>query len=203
MARFVRRLTAPIALASALGIAPACALTLDGPRPERLISERPVCDTSKGLVGADGVVGGLLGISAIGVADSSTGAAIVMGLVATAFVASAVHGNGVVDECNDASSAWNHDYASGRLNVPDQRVANGALRMRQRPPVEGPPVMRPPVVRQQPPIMVAPPPAPVTVEPPPEPEQSSPPPQVVKQPVQVPAKAKDTGEWSSFWEETP
>ncbi|CAN5887475.1 hypothetical protein BH11MYX2_BH11MYX2_39830 [soil metagenome] len=186
VARLLRRLTVPIALASALGIAPACSLSLDGPRPQRLLSERPVCDTSKGLVAVDGIVGSVLGIGAIGVANDSSGAALVLALLGTAYLASAVHGNGVVDECHEASGSWERDYVDRRpMLPPDERVvAAPPMRMR-----------RPPVVSPQPAVASPPPAAPVRTAPPSVEEQRA--------PVAQPARTNDAGAWSSFWEETP
>jgi hypothetical protein len=149
-----------------------------------LASERPVCDHTKGLVAVDGVFGALFGTAALAVADDSSGAALVLGIVAASYVGSAIHGNGVVDECNEASGAWEQDYARARPSLPpDEDVASAPpARMRMRPPVA------PLSVPAATPAAVA--------------EQPTPPPPVAA-PTPPPPKQRDANAWSSFWEETP
>ena len=77
-----------------------CALALDGPKPNRPRGYAPKCDDSKGLVVADGLLATAVGIGALAAfGDQETEAGVVLGLIGVAFTASAIRGNGVVNEC--------------------------------------------------------------------------------------------------------
>jgi hypothetical protein len=90
-----------------------CSLALDGPKPNRPQGYAPKCDDNKGLVVADGLLATAVGIGALSAFGSEeVEAGVTLGLIGVAFAASAVRGNGVVNECR----AENARYA--QENVP-------------------------------------------------------------------------------------
>ncbi|MFN0250563.1 MAG: hypothetical protein ACKV2T_27030 [Kofleriaceae bacterium] len=90
-----------------------CSLALDGPKPNRPKGYAPKCDDNKGLVVADGLLATAVGIGAMtAFSVENAGAGVTFGLIGAAFVASAVRGNSVVNECR----AENARYA--QENVP-------------------------------------------------------------------------------------
>jgi hypothetical protein len=187
-----RRLIAVVVLTSVSG----CSFALTGPDPQRPPSTAPECDTGKGLVGLDGLLGGTFAIGALAALGAEEdGVAALTGLISVAFIASAVRGNTAVNECRVAMA----DY-SGRPSLDEQpQVAT------KRPPPKRP--AQPPTVMQRPPE------DPYTDEPP---YQAPYQPPVVAPPVKTvpakpappPAKPKPepepvTEDWKDFWTEVP
>ena len=124
-----------------------CSLTLSGPDPNRPRSKQPTCDTSKTLVALDGVMTGTLAIIAVAAASNNEGgAAVAPGLLAAAFLGSAIHGNNVVDACHQDFEAYDQAMAA-------QEIVPALQPPPQPPPQPQPP---PPPPQQQP----EPPPAP-------------------------------------------
>jgi hypothetical protein len=124
-----------------------CSLTLSGPDPNRPRSKQPTCDTSKTLVALDGVMTGTLAIIAVAAASNNDGsAAVAPGLLAAAFLGSAIHGNNVVNACHQDFEAY------------DQAMAAQQIVPALQPPPEPPPVVAtapPPPPPPQPPTQVA------------------------------------------------
>jgi hypothetical protein len=88
-----------------------CSLTLSGPDPDRPRNKAPTCDTRKGAVVGDGVLGTTLALTGIGIATNDGGdSAVVPLLLGAAFLASAVHGNGVVDDCRVEVAAFDAQH---------------------------------------------------------------------------------------------
>ena len=176
-----------------------CSLTLSGPDPNRPRTNRPTCDTGKGLVALDGALAATLGLVAIGVASNDGGAAVAPALLGSLFLLSAVHGNSTVDACNREMDSWS---ASVSAPVPpDEPVAQ----------LRPPPSMQPSMPSVQPamppmqppaePAAMASPPPPVT---PPHVQPAPPVTPPHAQPAQPPPPRADTGDtWASFWLEVP
>lgn len=166
-------------IAFALGLTCAnagCALALDGPDVHRPRGQQPACDTGKGLVVLDGVVGSLAGISGLATAvdGASATASGVLLVTAAIYLASAIHGNGEVNACRDDFVR----YASDEV-------------MPSRP--------TPAVVEVAPkPAVVTPPPAPKPVD---EPKPVAKP--VATKPAAPkpakPAPAPEETKWADFW----
>lgn len=184
-----------------------CSLALDGPKPNRPKNYAPKCDDSKGLVVADGLLATAVGIgslSAFGQDEPSAG--VILGLIALGFTASAVRGNGVVNECREEQALFAQE------NVPfappedeDTRPTAGQpVRTANRPtrppvatapeapadpysePRSEPPVPARPVAPARPPTS-----APATI-PPPTPAAKPPAPAAI-----------DPDAWRDFWTEVP
>ena len=161
-----------------------CSLALTGPKPDRRLSERPDCDTGKGNVVLDGLFGTGFGVGTLAaVADGSTSAGVVLGLFGAAFIASAVRGNTVVDECREAFASFD---GLDRAPMREDRVAR---RPRVEPAAEAPKVVPPPVAVAPPPAEERPPA--VTAPVPPRVAPSAPP------------APKSAIEWQEFWKEVP
>jgi hypothetical protein len=117
-----------------------CSLTLSGPDPNRPRSKQPTCDTRKTLVALDGVMTGALAIIAVAAASNNDGgAAVAPGLLAAAFLGSAIHGNNVVNACHQDFEAYDQAMAAQQI-VP-------ALQPQPQPQPQPPP---PPPTQQQP-----------------------------------------------------
>lgn len=87
-----------------------CSLSLSGPDPQASVRDTPRCDTGKGAVALDGVMGAVLAVPALaafGGDEAELG--VVLGLASVAYIAAAVRGSGIVDECRAAVEA--HDLA--------------------------------------------------------------------------------------------
>jgi hypothetical protein len=109
-----------------------CSLTLSGPDPNRPRSKQPTCDTSKTLVALDGVMTGTLAIIAVAAASNNDGsAAVAPGLLAAAFLGSAIHGNNVVNACHQDFESY------------DQAIAAQQIVPALQPPPQPPPVVAP------------------------------------------------------------
>lgn len=157
-----------------------CSLALSGPSPDRPRSKPPQCDTSKGLVFVDALLASTLGIIAVSVGSNNGGDAILPVIGAGVFVASAVHGNNVVNECNREIGNYQSELASA---APDPDAA-------PRQPFIAP---RAPVVAMQPAVTL--PSQPVVQSAPPPPAPAQPPP-----PKPEPASNEP---WAQFWKEAP
>src|SRR5262245_39037251 len=91
-----------------LGLLGACSFSLGGPDPKRPATQAPTCDTGKGLVVVDGLFASAAGVTTLAVGADNGAAAIVPAAIGALFVAAAIHGNRVVDECRTA----NEDYVA-------------------------------------------------------------------------------------------
>jgi len=156
-----------------------CSMALSGPSPDRPRSKPPQCDTSKSLVFVDALVASTLGIVAVSVGSNNGGEAILPLIGAGVFVASAIHGNTVVNECNREIGNYQSELASERPLPPGPDVE----------PVR-------PVVALRPPPQ---PPSPPPPQPPLPPQSQQPPP-----PQPTPPPQTSSGEpWAAFWKEAP
>jgi outer membrane biosynthesis protein TonB len=174
-----------------------CSMALTGPSPERPRGKAPQCDTSKGLVFVDALLASTLGIVAVSVGSNNGGEAVIPLIGAGVFVASAIHGNNVVNECNRDLANYDSEMASLRPLPPDPdgEPKRPVVAMQPRPVVAmqppSQPQMQPPSQPQmQPPPQQQPPPQP----PPPAQQQPEPPPQ---------AQPSSREPWAAFWKETP
>jgi hypothetical protein len=157
-----------------------CSLALTGPKPDRRPSERPDCDTGKGNVVLDGLFGTGFAVGTLAAAaDGSTDAGVVLGLLGAAFIASAVRGNTVVDECREAFASYD---GLQQAPMPEDRVAT-------RPRIARPVVVAPPPAEEEATVPTAP--VAPTVAPPPPP------------PPPTPPARKPASEWQEFWKEVP
>lgn len=170
-----------------------CSMALSGPSPDRPRNKPPQCDTSKGLVFADALIASTLGIVAASVASSNGGEAILPLIGAGVFVASAVHGNNVVNACNREIGNYNSEVLAA---APDPDVAPSRHVVAAMPPAMSPP---PPVVEAPPPVVQ--PAAPVVQSAPPQP-QPRPQPQPQPEPRQQP-EPSSSEPWAAFWKESP
>jgi hypothetical protein len=157
-----------------------CSLALSGPDPQRPKNKAPECDTGKGLVTIDGLVAGTLGITAAALAGSSSSgtqsAALVPALFGAVFVASALRGNGVVNDCREAMADYTGDEPRPPIDAPRPQLASIKVKK-----------PTPPTV-----------PSPAAPPPPPPPASAPPPPPPPAQPAAASADA-----WSEFWKEVP
>ena len=161
-----------------------CSLALTGPDPTRPSTTRPECDTGKGLVGLDGVVGGAFALGSLSALGSDAPeAAALTALVAVAFIASAARGNGVVNRCREAFALYE---GQGPVMADRPRITED--------PYEPVPAQRP-IKRPVQPIPVQP----VVQNPPTQPPVQNPPPR----PTQRPAAPAPDEDWSDFWTEVP
>ena len=153
-----------------------CSLGISGPDPERPKNQPPQCDTGKGLVAADAVMAGLLGLIGISImsGNSDQGAGVVPMLGGVAFAASAIRGSGNVDACRLAMD----EYASGkwRQQFADDKPA---------PAVEAP--LKVSVAPVVPPPVAAPAPAPV--------------PPATTMHMRAPEPPPAAPAWKDFWQE--
>ncbi len=198
-----------VVLTCALSVASGCALTIQGPDPERPRNEPPKCDSGKGSVGLDGVMTAMLGLGSIAAfSDGGEGTGLALGAVAGLFVASAVRGNSAANECRAAYTDYSVAYQQMLRQEPVAR------------PVQLP-RPRPVGAKKRPPAGAEPAPDPAQVEnlepAPSEPQQPQVPrPETYGTPRPVPSKpgepkkpppAKRTDasddDWSSFWKEAP
>ncbi len=186
----LRRLTVWVLITMVSG----CSLALSGPNPERPANAPPRCDTGKGLVGLDGVIGGgfaIASLSALGAEEP--GAAAITALVAAAFIASAARGNGLVNDCREAFAQYEpppRPELAEREQLPeDPYAAPKPVRPR---PVEWAPNAAPRPTQPQ-----APTAGPSITQPP---QVAQPPARPAKP---APAAAAADEDWADFWTEVP
>ena len=188
-----------------------CSLALSGPDANRRVSEPPECDTGKGLVGLDGVMGGTLAVTTLGLAANNEGtAALITGLFGAAFIGAAIHGNSEVNECRQALAEYSGRGGGPSLDEPRVAAKPGPPPRRTTQP---PTVMRQPddPFSDQPPYQAPhanpaiPPPAPPAppvatkpVAPPPVARPNTPTP-----PPAPPIQAEEPSDWKDFWTEVP
>lgn len=204
------RSLAVLALTSVTG----CSLALSGPGANRPRDRAPQCDTGKGLVALDGVVGSVLATGAlVAVTDDESSLALVSGLLAVAYLGAALRGNSNVNECRTALAA----YDGERHGEHDEERAPTRLSVRG-PASPAPAPLPPGYVQPQtggaasPPPPVVTPPVPPVAPPPPPP---SPPPVATptvapqrpgpRTTPNVPRKPAEEGpsDWRDFWKEIP
>ena len=196
-----RRLISVLALTSVAG----CSLALSGPDANRPKSRAPECDTGKGPVALDGVVGSVLATAAlVALSDNQQSVAVVTGLVAAAYLGAAFHGNSNVEECRSALAAYN---TRSHEPAPEQpEVATAGMRPPSRPVVAEPgPAPLPPeyVQPQSPPTATPPRVAPPVVVAPPS-IKTAPPSKAPKTAGPRPAPSADGPvDWHDFWTEVP
>jgi hypothetical protein len=81
-----------------------CSLSLSGPDPQASVRDTPRCDTGKGAVALDGVMGAVFAVPALAsFGDDQAELGVVLGLASVAYIASAVRGSGGVDACRAAA----------------------------------------------------------------------------------------------------
>lgn len=196
-----------LALTSVAG----CSLALSGPDSNRPKNRSPECDTGKGLVGLDGVVGSVFATSAlVALTEDEQGIAAVTGLLAAAYIGAAIKGNTSVNECRSALAAYNtrtYDPGPEEPEVATTRPRQPSRPAEPRPaplppeytqpqspsarPPVAPPTVTPPAVA--PPVAVAPPPTPVKTPPPWKDPKAARPAPAAEAPV----------DWRDFWTEVP
>lgn len=183
-----------------------CSFALSAPDPNRPKASAPECDTGKGLVGLDGLVGGSLAVAGLALLgnDEASGAAIT-GLLGVAFIASAVRGNTAVNECRTAIAAYHmqpYDPGPEEPQLADERPR---VRPRTQPAVKPPPqpatIMQPPVdpyADAEPEVFAKPSPTrPAPIRP--TPTKPAP-----AKPVPTgPEPAAEAADWKDFWTEVP
>ena len=167
-----------------------CSLALDGPDPNRPRNRPPDCDTNKGRVALDSVVGG--GFAAVGLAslnNQDNEAAGITLVISGLYFLAAVHGNSTVNACRHAVAEYN-----------GQPMLDVAAR-----PAVAPRVAAPPPSPPQPQAAAAPPPP----EPEPEPPTPTPTPTPTPKstpkstPKATPKPAPADDPWADFWKELP
>lgn len=180
-----------VAVAAALSLG-GCALALSGPDPKRRRTEVPRCDTGKGAVAIDGVWVGMLGLATLlALDDEEAEIGLVSGAFAAAFLASAIRGSNVVNECRGAWTDYQAAIASDVMRVGSRRTRDRFDTRRRRPV----PAIAPDETDE--PVDTTPPP---TATPPVKPAPPAPTPA----PPRPPADPVDSDdEWSSFWREVP
>ena len=169
------------------------------PDPDRPRDKAPVCDTGKGSVALDGTMAGILGITSLALLGSSNsssqGTAIVPAIFGAIYIASAVHGNSVANECRKAME----EYAAGAAAPPTSAAVLAA-----RPQASG---LRPQASEEDPrPRPRHPKPAPA-----PDPDSDSGPearglrPEASAAPAAAKAAepATPSSPWIDFWKEVP
>ena len=170
-----------------------CSMALSGPSPDRPRSKPPQCDTSKSLVFVDALLASTLGIVAVSVASNNGGDAVIPLIGAGVFVASAVHGNNVVNECNREIGNYNSEQLASGAPDPDADTRQAIVAPRA-------PLVGPPAVAMQPTVATQPQPQP----PPPQQPQPQPQPQPQSQPQpQTEPQPSNNQPWASFWKEAP
>lgn len=165
-----------------------CSLALSGPDPLRASNVAPRCDTTKGLVAADWVLAGVAATIAIALVEESNEAAAVSALTGVAFIASAVRGNGVVNQCRA-------EFAAYSLPTPDTDEDVARRERRPRAPVEPRPVRS----FEDPYAEPADLPARRIVAPPPARAAASAPPSGPPAPAPRAAPPATDDDWADFW----
>lgn len=173
-----------------------CSFAISGPDPKRAPSAPPECDTGKGLVALDGVLGSAFAIGSLAaLGGDEGGAAALTGLIGVAFIASAVRGNTAVNECRVAMAEY-----TGRPSLEDDQphVATKKPPRRAQPPTvmqptspENPYDTPPYQVPHQPPAVTAPPVKPAASKP------------ALPTPTAKPEPAPEPEDWKDFWTEVP
>jgi hypothetical protein len=182
-----------------------CALTLSGPDPKRSRDRVPRCDTTKGLVVADALMGSSLGLlSLVALGEDAGTAALVPASIGALFILSAVRGNGAVNDCRVAITEYEEGETRAAALAEDEDEDEDEDETRVRAPVRrrtpagvGPAAGTPPRGVRTPPAGAAPAPArgvpPVVAPPvaaPPAPAPAAPPvaaPPVAAPPAPAPA----------------
>lgn len=200
---------AVLALTSVTG----CSLALSGPDPRRPRNRTPQCDTGKGPVTLDAVMGSILATGTlVAISEDEGGAGLVTGLIAAAYLGAAFRGNSTVNDCRAAIAAYEAPPSDPDRERPSFAAQEDEPRRRPtvtpdpvytqpRPAPTGPPTALPP-----PP---APPSAPTSVAPPSTPRGDTPPtappgnPTGAKPRQSPPAKAEEPTDWRAFWTEVP
>ncbi len=172
-----------------------CAFALTSPDPNRAPADPPECDTGKGLVGIDGLLGGAFALGSLAaLGGEEAGVAALTGLIGVAFIASAVRGNTAVNECRVAMAEFR-----GRPTLEDDQPKVATKKPPPRKPAQPPTVMQPPPedpyetapyqVPHQPPAVVVAPVKPAPGKPVPPPARPEP--------------APEPEDWKDFWMEVP
>ncbi len=207
-----------LALALALAL-PGCALlSAKAPNPQRRVDQAPDCHSGKTGVAVDGIMTGTLGLMAIGISGESAGAGVVTGLIAAAYLGSALSGNSSADKCRAAVAEHDaHAARRGQLGglpiappsgSPDEDGDDPDERNRRRPPL----AVRP--ATPTPARPTAPAPARPTAPAPGRPTAAAPTPPAAPAATATgddetddaaPAPADDAGGdlWNDFWQEVP
>src|SRR5262245_10288316 len=100
--------------AAALGLG-GCSLALSGPSPDRPRDRHPDCDTGKGLIVLDGIVGSSLGLgSLVALGDNASAVALLPAALGAVFLGSAIAANRRVNACRAAFA----EYEDGQRAAP-------------------------------------------------------------------------------------
>jgi hypothetical protein len=219
-------ITAAVAIAALGG----CALTISGPAKGRPRNERPVCDTGKGFVATDTILGAVMGVTALGVlGGNDPEVALLPGVLGAAFILSAISGNGRANDCREAIAEYEGGADRRPLPDEDDTAATRAAALRGAPRDDGPP--RAGVGAGRRPAAVAPPragaaPLPAAAPSPAAPPDAEPPdatppdaaPPAAAPPAAAPAPsprkppppsaptpppAPPPDRWTDFWKELP
>jgi hypothetical protein len=172
-----------------------CALGITAPRRGAPVSERPVCDTGRGGVVADGLFGTGIAVGGAGLlAENEAGAGLAMVAVGGLLIASAVRGNNAANACEKAVTA----YAGYVTQLErERRIAKQQRGGRARAPTVTVPAAFEPMERTPQALPTPKQAAEARVQP------------VPPTPAPAPAAERDEpdtrgeGDWSAFWEEVP
>jgi len=209
-----------------------CALTISGPASDRPRHQRPICDTSKGFVATDAILGSLMGTVALAALGAEAGeVALLPGAIGAGFILSAISGNGRANACRVAYTEY--EAALRSRPSPDEDDTGAVRRAELRgpraavpPPVapfDAAPGREPGPMSAMPPAAVAPPsatgrsPAPEAVPAPAgappagaptpggPPAGAAPPPAAPARPPPRPAPPPPpiSDRWIEFWKELP
>jgi hypothetical protein len=178
-----------------------CSLTLSGPSPSRPRDRPPDCDTGKGFVASDAIVGSLLVFgSLIALANDAGSSALLPGAAGAGLVLSALSGNSKVNDCRAAIAKY--DAATDDEPAPIARRPRARRARDPGAPPSAPSGVAPAPAPQQPVIMPRspqPPQQPAPAPPQPPPPQPQPP---VSAPTQ-PSAPTAPDVWADFWRELP
>jgi hypothetical protein len=194
-----------------------CSLTLSGPEPTRPRDRPPECDSTKGFVASDIVLGSALALGGlVAIGQEAGGEAAIPLAAATAFYLAAARGNGVANDCRTAMAEYG-TFLAERMGVDDDDedgapppravgASAGAARARRPvPPMPGnPPPVAPPIRAREPERAREPDAAGNPIAAPPERApagEPAKPAKPAKPPPPPPAPADDP--WSDFWQEAP
>lgn len=193
-------------------LVPGCAFALSGPDPDRPRNQPPRCDTTKGLVVADGLMATALGVVALSLTAADEPAiALLPAAIGALYVGAAVRGNNNVNQCRAAMDSYAMSYGRGPALADESQAGSASV---ETPPIAAAP-MEPAVVNPQPITSPLPAAQPPVAQAPAQPPVAQPP--VAQVPVAAPPAAQPAqprppttrmrprtdDEWGEFWKEVP
>jgi len=177
-------------LAVILGLAlGACSLSLDGPDPQRPRSKPPECDTGKGLVALDVVVGSGFALGGLAVLDNGGAESSAIPLaISGLYLLAALHGNNTANACRSAMAEF-----TDRATLEPPRTATRPPRVKQQPAPAAPPQAQPQLDDD------------AADDAPLQPAKQQPPPPAPASAKQAPAPKPEPSDdrWRDFWKELP